>query len=106
MQAGKLRHKMTVEQLDEVYVDDGRTKNTWSFFANAWASVQPFAGRELLEAEQMSPRVDHRVALRDLPGLRPGVFRFLLNGRVLSIVSVRNIDERSIAMECLCREEP
>lgn len=106
MQAGELRHKMTVEQLAEADVDDGTVNKTWSVFANVWASVQPFAGRELLEAQQMSPRADHRVTVRNLPGLRPGVFRFLLNGRILSIVSVRNIDERSIAMECLCGEEP
>lgn len=106
MQAGKLRHRISIQELTKAIQDDGSVTRTWPVVATVSASVRPLRGTELFEAQQLKATGDHKVRLRHYAGLRPQNFRFRLGTRTLNIISVSNLDERGITDECLCREEP
>lgn len=103
MQAGKLRHRVTIEQRTQTFDANGSPTDTWTAFATVWASVEPLSGRELLNAEQIQPVVSHRVRLRYLSGVQPEM-RVLHDSRALNIESVINKEERNIELELLCSE--
>jgi len=106
VRTGRQRHRLTIQEVTTETQDDGSAPEVWSDVDEVWASVRPLRGSEFFEAQQMKASADHMVELRHYAGLRPQKHRFVFEGRVLNIVSVRNLDERDVAHECLCREEP
>lgn len=104
--AGMLADTLVLEQRSEVDRDDGSTEITWSFVANVRANVRGLRGTELSEAQQMTPQADHKVSFRTIAGLRPGEYRFLWDGKILAITSVRYTDLHKRWQECSCGEEP
>lgn len=104
--AGMLTETLVLEQRSEVDQDDGTTDITWSFVGNVRAHVRGLGGTELLEAQQMTPKADHKVGFRTVAGLRPGEFRFLWDGAVLAITSVRYLDLHKRWQECACGRKP
>ena len=103
--AGMLNETLTLETSTESEQDDGSVPISWSFSDSVPAWVRTLGGTELLEAQQMTPRADHKIVVRTIAGLRPGPFRWKRDGKVLSIVAVRATDHRRRWMECACREE-
>lgn len=108
VRAGELRHRWKIETLTNETQDDGSAPDVWTEVDEVWVSVKPLRGRELVEAQQLKATADHKVGLRHYAGLRPQVYRFTKDNqaRILNIVHVANLDERDVAHECLCREEP
>lgn len=65
MQAGKLRHRVTIESLVET--QDGTTgaiSRAWSTVATVWAAVEPLSGREFLAAQETQSQVTARIVIR------------------------------------------
>ena len=108
VRTGRQRHRLTIEKLTTETRDDGSAPEMWTAIDEVWASVRPLRGRELFEAQQMKATADTTVELRHYAGLRPQIYRFTKDNRarILNIVHVANLDERDVAHECLCREEP
>ena len=52
MQAGRLRHRITINQKVVARNDFGEEIITWTEVGTFWGSVEPLQGRELLEARQ------------------------------------------------------
>lgn len=103
MQAGTLRHRVTVEELGEVPRDSfGAGARTWTTFATRWASVEPMAGRELFEAQQVYPAVDYVIKMRWLEGANSKM-RAVFKGRVFDIAAVRVLQERRVETHLLCK---
>lgn len=108
--AGDLREKVTIQAATRVNQDDGTVAEVWGT-ANpddptrrVKIESQPRHGREYFEAQQMKAGVTHQITMRPWPGLTPR-HRLLFGNRVFNIVSARDIDERGIRMEVLCKEE-
>ena len=104
MRAGKLRHRITIQQASETRDSHGGVTRTWITQANRWGQVMPLRGQEMLMAQQMDSRITHRIKLRYY-FKADATFRILHKGRVLNIVSVLNPSERNIMNEVLARED-
>jgi SPP1 family predicted phage head-tail adaptor len=99
---GKLRHRVTIQE--ETRVDDGMGgfAKTWADVATVWARVSPLSGREVLQAQQLSQRVTHKVEMRERT-IDEGN-RLLYGTRGLNIRVVRNVGERDRHTEIMAEE--
>lgn len=103
MNAGKLRHRVTIQEL--VRADDGYGGiiETWQDVATVWAAVEPLRGSERYRAQQVQAELSHKVTMRYQAGVKPQM-RLLHNGRVLNIEAVIDVEERHRWLELLCSE--
>lgn len=110
MQAGKLRHRVTVNMTTET--SDGRGGTTsvpTAVLRRAPACVEMLSGRELDRAVQVDPRSRLSVKMRYHAGVKAGqavVYHSFEGDRALEIVAPPLIDEKDRAMQLLCGEAP
>lgn len=65
MQAGKLRHRITLQRKTVQPDIFGGSVDTWTDTAvNVWASVEPLQGRELSIAQSVSAETTTRITMR------------------------------------------
>jgi SPP1 family predicted phage head-tail adaptor len=100
---GKLRHRITIEQVTETQDADGSIVEIWSPFAVVQASIEPASGREYLAAQSIQADVTHRIILRFLTGIVPKM-RVNYGSRIFDILSVINVGERNRELQLMCRE--
>jgi SPP1 family predicted phage head-tail adaptor len=104
MEAGKLRHRITIQSVPVTRSSTGATVvGTPEDFVEVWASVEPISGREWYDAARTNSEVTHRVRMRYYPGITASM-RVLFRSRVFDIRSVLNIDERNRELHLMCRE--
>lgn len=105
MRAGKLRHLVRAIQKIETGRDDhGQVIPADQDVVTFWADVQPLRGAELFEARQVMPETSHLVTCRSQPKLAARM-RIEFEGRDLELMEPpRDIDERGIEQEFLCKE--
>lgn len=86
MQAGRLRHRVTIESL--VPVKDGTTgviTDTWEeFAANVPAEVKPLSVREFISGAANQSKVTTMVVIRYMAGIKPSM-RLLHGDHVFNI---------------------
>ena len=104
MNAGELRHKITIQELQRVPDGYGGYTETWNDIAVVWAKIQPLRGNERYQAQQVSSALSHKIILRYLDGVKPQM-RVLCGSRIFHVVSVINVEERNEMLELLCEEE-
>lgn len=105
MQAGKLRQRVTLQQVTRVPNQYGEMVETWADVATLYAAVEPLRGREFFDAEQVQADISHRVRIRYYPGV-DSMMRFRFGTRYLYVNTAINVDERRREMHCMCREMP
>lgn len=103
MQAGKLRHRVTIQEKSVTRDSFGAEVITWVDFAEVWGSVEPLRGREFIEGRQMTASVDHRVRIRQRAGISPEM-RVSYAGRVFEIRAVLHVNEAQREMHLMCQE--
>lgn len=103
MKIGKLRNRITIEQVVETQDLDGSVLESWSFFVNAQASIEPISGREYFAAQSTQAEVTHRITMRYLAGITPKM-RIVYGTRIFEILSVINVQERNRELQLMCRE--
>lgn len=104
MQAGRLRHQITLQQPTKGRDARGGITETWvTFKANVWAGVEPIKGREYFESQQVNAEVSHRIVLRYLQGVNPRM-RVLWGTRIFRIESVIDPEERHRELQLMCIE--
>ena len=69
----------------------------------AWASVEPISGRELLTAVQVQASITHRVRMWYQPGITPDML-IDYNGRLMGISSIINPNDNNTELELLAEE--
>lgn len=118
MRAGDLRQRVTVQVRTEGSDGHDGLVETWAPVQPARRSAQvlPLVGRDLERAQQVDPRVSHRMRLRywrtyqaDLDGGRVHVVYHptsdSADDRTFEIVSPPiDLEERHIELQVLCRE--
>ncbi len=89
MQAGKLRHRITLQQLNDGVQDQetGDLVQQWEDWATVYASVEPLSARELIAAQGVKSEVTARIVIRHKAGVHAGM-RILHRGGVYSIAGV------------------
>jgi SPP1 family predicted phage head-tail adaptor len=104
MDIGKLRHYVQLESSANAQDDYGEQSKVWSTEESFYASVQPLRGQELLEFQQINAELSHRIIIRHTSNVTPAK-RIKFGTRIFDINVVRNIDERNIMQELLCKEK-
>lgn len=107
MQAGKLRHYVTLQNKQATTTGSrGQVTNTWEDTqGNIPAEIVTLNGREAEIARQMVASADTRVRLRYVANVTPAS-RFVWESRVFNILWVNNTDQRNRELVCLCQEVP
>ncbi len=103
MQAGRLRHRITIQNFTSTKDDFGQPIESWSTFAAVWASVEPLTGREYFQAQQTQAETSYRVRIRYRAGVVP-TMRVIHGSRTLEILAVLNAEERNREIQLMCRE--
>lgn len=94
MNAGRLRHRITLQVLTRTTDDFGGVSEAWADAAILWASVEPLKGNEYFSATstkampQSVTSVDARMWIRPRPGINPALNRVVHNGITYDIISV------------------
>ncbi len=94
IRAGKLRHKITIQQRSTERDEYGGVPDAWTDVATVRASVEPLQGREFYASQQMQAEVTTRFRIRYRSGVKPAM-RVRFNERSYDITSVINPDERN-----------
>jgi SPP1 family predicted phage head-tail adaptor len=87
--AGRLRHRVSFEQMVVDLDSDGATVETWVdvFGQPLSAEIVPLSGRELMAAQAVQSEVNTRIRLRHRPGL-VAAMRAVHRGTVYNIQAV------------------
>jgi len=64
MRAGRLRHRLRLQQPTETRGADGSFSRGWSTVATVWGGVEVLRGKEFFEAHQMNSETVYRIVLR------------------------------------------
>jgi SPP1 family predicted phage head-tail adaptor len=98
--AGRLRHRVQIDELQNITNSFGETDPTWVPFAERWAAVEPLSGREFLAAEQTQSEVSVRITIRYTEGLRPSM-RVIHRGQRYDIKAILADKESGIDYQTL-----
>lgn len=107
MRAGRLRHRVTIQQPAETRDADGAVIESWNTYAVRSASVEPKTGRERWVSDQRFAEVDYLVRLRYdsvAVAITPKM-RVSYDGRIFNITAVIHVNERRREIHLMCQEE-
>lgn len=106
MEAGQLRHRLTIETPVTGADEYGQESIAWHPKAEVWGCVKPLGGEERWRAQQVQARTSHEVLLRWASSWSPAPKdRLKLGDRVFEVLQILNLDERNRAWRLLCSEE-
>lgn len=106
MQAGKLRHLITIQELalgSPQYHPNGESNEEWGTFGTVWAAFEPLQGNELFRAQAINSEIKARVTIRYLAGVEPDM-RIVFEGKYYNILSVIDRDMRHVEMQLMVSE--
>lgn len=98
MKAGKLRTRITIEQLvtgSPQTTPIGEVDAAWATYASVYAQIQPMLGREFMAAEQVQSKVDTKIRCRYMPDVTDGItaaMRINASGVYYNIEAAINVD--------------
>jgi SPP1 family predicted phage head-tail adaptor len=88
MDSGRLRHRVTFEELIVDKDSDGATTEDWApMWPPVSAEITPMSGRELIAASAVQSKVTHRIKVRFRPGFKPSM-RGVHRGTIYNIEAV------------------
>lgn len=102
MQAGKLRHRITIQQRATARDAIGGQSTSWETFATVWGEALPVRGREFVSLRVAQSDISVRFNVRYLAGITPAM-RVQWDDNAYGIVEVINVDGRNMTLELLCR---
>lgn len=101
---GKLRHRITIQNLVIIKDNIGQELEEWQDIATIWASVEPLSGKEYFNAQQTNSKVSTKITIRYLSGVTSEM-RIIFQKHTYNILSVINFEERNIYLQLLCAEK-
>ena len=102
LRAGRLRHRIEIQQKTESRSALGDYIESWTSLTTVWGSVEPFQGNEQLLADQIDSRVTHRIILRYRNGIGDTAkFRFRNDGNIFNPINIINKEYRDWQLEIL-----
>lgn len=105
MEAGKLRHRITIQQDSGTTVDaSGHPTASWTDVRTVWASVQPLGGLERWRANQMQAETTHLITIRYQDNITTKMRALFQGDRYLYFLDVLNLNERNIELQIQAKE--
>lgn len=104
-QAGRLRHRVTIQQATVTLQTSGGPVRAWTDVATVWAQVRTQNGGEQRNegADQVVATLYYAVTIRYRAGLEP-TMRVLWGGRVLEVTAIQEPDNRQRILTLMCQE--
>ncbi|MCB0190645.1 MAG: phage head closure protein [Anaerolineae bacterium] len=105
MRAGKLRHRVVIQQNTPTRDTDGAELESWSTVATVWAAVIPLSGREqFINAEDQTVALSStRIEMRYRSGLTTRM-RVTWSGHTYDIQRIVEVNTRQRELHLLCEE--
>jgi SPP1 family predicted phage head-tail adaptor len=104
MQAGQLRHRITIQQRAQTVVD-GDQVTTWTDVWTCSAAIEPISGREYFSAASISADVSHRIRIRYTSAFAPlPNMQIVYGSRTFDIQTVMNVEERNHELHLMTKE--
>lgn len=82
--AGRLRHKVEIQEQIEAKDSDGYPTIYWAEWATVWAAVEPLSVKEWMQSGQTQSQVSARITIRYRPGLKASM-RILFRDKIYNI---------------------
>lgn len=103
MEAGKLRHRVTIKSKSATRDTFGGEVITWTTYATVWAAVEPLTGREWLEGRQPTAEVTTRIRIRYRSGITPEM-QAVYGAHTYDILAVVQPEENRQELQLMCQE--
>jgi SPP1 family predicted phage head-tail adaptor len=105
MQAGRIRHRVTIQQQSVSQNAYNEEVVTWVTLASVWAELAPARGQERLIAlaDQVQSSMIQNVRIRYRSDVTPKM-RISYGSRILDIETVEDPDGRRRRLLLMCRE--
>lgn len=104
IQAGKLRHLVTIENPTSAIDATGKMTETWTAAEGAWVAIAPVNKVDEWRNSQTQVKATHRIQMRYTSALTANS-RLKWGDRYLHISKIRNIDERNTELEIFAWEQ-
>lgn len=102
MRAGRLRHKVDIQQPIEVQNAYGEAEVTWQdVVSGVWAGIEPLRGREFWAAKQFNSEIEARVIMRYRSDVTTKM-RIKHGDNEYYIASMINPNERNQELQLMC----
>lgn len=101
MRAGRLRHRVKVQQKVVTRDAYGQEVITWQTHREVMAGIEPQTGREFYEADGQQREATTRVAMRYVPGVTTAM-RLLHDTTVYDVLAIINPDMRNRELILMC----
>ncbi|WP_286068806.1 phage head closure protein [Stenotrophomonas sp. 57] len=85
--AGKLRHRVLIQQQVTTRDGDGVEQTAWVDVATVWASIEPLSAREFIQSGQTQSAATARITMRYRGGLLPSM-RLVHRGEIFNIAGL------------------
>jgi len=103
MRAGRLRHRITIQQPTLTTNALGGKTKSWTDFTTVWAAIEPTTGHEIDQDHQLEPEVSARIVIRYLSGITSDM-RIKYGSKYYKISGIVNPDERNRELQLLVEE--
>ncbi len=98
MKAGKMIHRVIIQEPIESKGSMGGTTKTWVNFHKCWADIRELSGREVVQSEQVQSEITATCFIRYRSNIDASM-RISHDGRLFQIESVINKDGKKIMLE-------
>lgn len=94
MNAGKLRHRIVLDQPINTQIASGEEIVTWQVYGVVWAMVEPLRGREQFQANQVLAEMDTRITIRWSPNVDAirATWRARFQGLIYDFKSITHVN--------------
>jgi len=103
MNAGALRHRITIQSKTITADDYGGPVETWADVATVWASVEPLQGRELANAQTVNAETTTRIRMRYLAGVTADD-RIVFDGRYFNLTPPIYVEMKHVELIIMASE--
>lgn len=106
MQAGRLRHQVTIQHRVEASPQQfgtGEPDTSWSaYLTGVWASVDPLRGRELFAAQEHHSEIEVRIRIRYQEGITAAM-RVVFESQYYDILAIIDPEMRHRELQLMCK---
>lgn len=100
MQAGRLRHRVTIQRAVDVKTDSGAVRTEYVDWLDTWAEVAPLMPREFWAAQQVQSDITAKIRVRYRPGMNAKMrVRHQREAGSPSVVDVYDIEGPPVEVE-------
>lgn len=103
MRAGRLRHRVTIQNKSVVHDSFGEETIIWTTLATVWGQIEAAGGRESVEERQAEAERTVRMTMRYRSDVRPEM-RATWSGHTYDIRAVLDAEGRGREMMLICEE--